>query len=135
MFQGHVVIGTRVGHGRQELVGRRRHHQDPVSPRQQPHHPRRRDLRRVGIRIGVSGFEPREVGDEQQQRRKSIESRSAARRLKTTFVCVTGVAVRHCASLCVASGLSLDKELCLSKTCYKIVTKSKQSEVAKVIRK
>jgi len=29
IFQGHAVIGSCAGHGRQELTGRRRYHPDP----------------------------------------------------------------------------------------------------------
>ena len=57
---------------------------------------RGRDLCGVRVRIGVPGVEPREVGDEQQQRRKSVESRPASRRLKLTLQS------RHVTSLCVA---------------------------------
>ena len=36
--QGHAVLRSRVGHGRQEPSRRRRWHQDEVSQRQQPYH-------------------------------------------------------------------------------------------------
>lgn len=90
-LQGHVVIGSRIGDGRQEPAWRRRHDQDSVSARQQPHHSRRWTVDRFGVWVSLTGLQPREVCDEQQQRRKPLKSRppaNVARRLnseRTTF--------------------------------------------------
>ena len=76
-FQGNAFVGARARHGREEPVGRGRHHQDPVPARQQPHHPRRRHPDGIGIRVGIARIESREIGDEQRKFGFSVESRQS----------------------------------------------------------